>query len=613
MDVGMTANLPAVAVQPVQEAPARPSADLDTHKRLFQEARDLTATARENAAKCQRYYDSDQISAADLKVLKSRKQPVQIDNCIKPMVNGITGVVERGKTDPRAYPRNPEDQASSEVATDVLRYVADDQRWHRTKLACFRDAVIRGTAAAIVEVDAKLNVKIVRGRPEEFFYDPYSRESDFADASYMGFAKWVYVDAVVQAYPEHEAELRAACRNGDTGDSLWNDRPYAGGALAWTDPTRGRLLMVEMYRLDGGVWRKVVFVGSLVLEAGDSPYLNTEGVPDNPIVAFSPYVDSDNKRYGPVWDALSLQDGVNNRKAKMLFLGNVRQIQQVSEGAAEIDAEGARREAARPDGVIPAGWQVVPTSDMFSANFQLLQADKEAIERNGVNPAILGRQGENQSGRANLVRQQAGLTEQADLYGGLEDFEWRAYQRIWARVKQFWSEHRFLRVTDDKNAFKFIQVNQPIYEIREVVIGFNPWTGEPIRGPQQVQTGVVNNLAEMQVDIIVDSVPDTANVQQEQFQALVDLARAGAPIPPDMLLEASSLPNKREIQEKMQATSQQPNPAQEAAQRAANAKIAKDEAEVGRTVAETQETQADAALKAQQAASPMLTAGWPGA
>lgn len=44
MDVGMTANLPAVAVQPVQEAPARPSADLDTHKRLFQEARDLTAT-----------------------------------------------------------------------------------------------------------------------------------------------------------------------------------------------------------------------------------------------------------------------------------------------------------------------------------------------------------------------------------------------------------------------------------------------------------------------------------------------------------------------------------------------------------------------------------------
>lgn len=608
MDVGMTANLPAVVAQP---APERQSEDLNTHKRLFQEARDLTATARENAAKCQRYYDSDQISAADLKVLKARKQPVQIDNCIKPMVNGITGVVERGKTDPRAYPRTPQDQAASEVATDVLRYIADDQRWHRTKLASFREAVIRGTAAVIVEVDDRLNVKITRGRPEEFFYDPYSREPDFSDASYMGFAKWVYLDAAVRAYPEHEEELRASCRNGDTGDSLWGDRPYSGGAMSWTDATRGRLLMVEMYRLAEGIWRKAVFVGSLMLEAGDSPYLDANGMPENPIVAFSPYVDSDNKRYGPVWDALSLQDGVNNRKSKMLFLGNVRQIQQVTEGAAEIDAEGARREAARPDGVIPAGWQVVPTSDMFSANFQLLQADKEAMERNGVNPAILGRQGENQSGRANLVRQQAGLTEQADLYGGLEDFEWRVYGKAWARVKQYWSEPRFLRVTDDEKAFRFVHVNQPIYEIQTVMIGQNPWTGEPVYGEQQVQVGVANNVAEMEVDIIIDSVPDTANVQQEQFQALVDLARAGYPVPPEVLFEAAALPKKREILEKVQAASQQPNPAQEAAQRAANAKAAREEAEIGKTVAETQETQADTALKAQQAASPMLMAGWP--
>jgi hypothetical protein len=53
----------------------------------------------------------------------------------------------------------------------------------------------------------------------------------------------------------------------------------------------------------------------------------------------------------------------------------------------------------------------------------------------------------------------------------------------------------------------------------------------------------------MDVDIIIDSTPDTANVQQEQYNALVELAKVGAlgPNPGPILLKASSLPKKREL------------------------------------------------------------------
>jgi hypothetical protein len=69
---------------------------------------------------------------------------------------------------------------------------------------------------------------------------------------------------------------------------------------------------------------------------------------------------------------------------------------------------------------------------------------------------------------------------------------------------------------------------------------------------QQVVTGVKNRPAEMDMDIIIDTTADTANVQQEQYTELVKLAQVYGPqeVPFDDILEASNLPQKRKIIEK---------------------------------------------------------------
>ena len=76
----------------------------------------------------------------------------------------MVGVVDRGKSDPRCYPRTPQDEGGAEVATDCLRYITDVNRWHQQKIAGFRNMLVEGCAAVLTEVDEQLEVRFRRIR-----------------------------------------------------------------------------------------------------------------------------------------------------------------------------------------------------------------------------------------------------------------------------------------------------------------------------------------------------------------------------------------------------------------------------------------------------------------
>lgn len=566
------------------------SDDLGQLKRLFSEARDNTAEARRASETARDYYDGKQWTSAQIQVLRKRKQPEITTNRIAPAVDGILGVLEQGQTDPRAFPRNSEDQDAAEVATDSLRYAADNARWPRTKLAVAADYLIEGTGAVIIEVDAKGDPLPRRIRWSEFFYDPHSRDRDYEDARYLGVAKWMYVDEVRAMYPEGDVNLeQLGAVNLATWDESDEDKPQG----AWGDTKRNRVLVVEMYLNQQG-WQRIVFYGGGVLERAASPYQDEDGRATCPIVAQSAMIDRDNNRYGAVKRMIPNQDEINVRRSKLLHMVNSRQVAITSpDYAPEMDLETIRAEASRPDGVLPYGVTAQMTADMASGQSQLLDRSTNELERMGPNPAVLGRQGADSSGRAQLVRQQAGLIELTPLLGGIEDLELRVYRQIWARIKQFWTDQKTVRVTDDIGAAKFLMVNEPVMqEVAAIVPGPN---GMPMQGTQQVVTEVKNRPAEMDMDIIIDSAPDTANLQAEQFAEIVKLAQIYGPqeVPFDDILEASSLPKKRELIEKREARKQEamqaqsaPDPMQQVNMEMAAAKIDSERAKAAKTGAE---------------------------
>ena len=514
---------------------------LETVKRKATVAMDMLDAARRNAQTYQRYYDGDQWTTDEKRVLDARGQPALSFNHIKPAVNAIIGIVERGRTDPKGWGRTPNDQQAAEVATDGLRYVSDVTRFNATARECLQDFLIWGLVAGVNELDEMGEPGIRRIRPEEFFYDPYSRDRDFGDARYMGVAKWMDEQDLIDLYPEQADKIKQSFDYATTGDTF-KDRPRDG--WSWIDVKSRRIMCFEMYSRRGAEWHKCVFVYGGVLEQGPSPYLDSKtGRPRNPIIAHSAYVDIDNCRYGVVKDMMSPQDAINKARSKAVHILNVAKL-RVSKRLQDVDA--IRREWAKPDGIIEAEQDEIEElgdRQLAPAHLELLRDAKEEMRRQSPTPGIVGRQGSAQSGRAILAEQQAGLTEQAPLLAGFDDWKLRCYRAMWESIKQFWKAPKWIRVTDDEMAPRFVGINVP-----QMVM--DPMTGQPV---QQIE----NNPAEMDVDIVIDSTPDTAVIQEEQFQRLAELVQAGMPIPPDVLIEASSLPKKKLLLDKLKQAQEQ--------------------------------------------------------
>ena len=563
-----------------------PDETLPNLRRRFMEARDLTAESRREAEIDGDYLHGYQWTPAERRALALRKQPDLVFNRVRPAVYGMLGVLRQGKTDPRCFGRNPNDDDAADVATKVLKFIAEKANFSALRMDCAEDYLSLGINACIVEgtSDGKVPVKQIRW--EEFFYDPRARRRDFKDARYLGIAKWVYADTLKRIYPDAgDVDNSIDAWGAAPLDPSFQDRPHAQSGT-WYDKKLRRVMLVEMYYNDTGTWERVVFYSDKVLEQGPSPYLDDDGKPSCPIEAQACFVDRDNNRYGVVRDMRGPQDEVNKRRSKLLHRNNSQQVFAENEIALNASAETVRNEAARPDGVLPIGWKPVTQGSQASIDMELLQEAKSEIERQAPNPAILGRQGGEESGRAHLVRQQAGLTELAVVLGGIENWELRVYRQMWARAKQFWKAPDYVRVTDDAGSPEYIGINQPVMQDVPAIVP-HPMTGAPMPGTQKVVLGYKNMLGELDVDITLDIMPHNANLEAEQFAILADLRAKGVPIDPILLIQASALPGKGTIIEAMQQQAEQPNPQAQLEQAMGAAKV--------------QDTQASAAHKGAQA------------
>lgn len=572
----------------------------------FEESEDATRDSREKAERDRDYYDEKQWTAAEKDKLKARGQPDVTYNRIKRKVNAMQGLEKQTRKDPKAFPRTPQDEAAAHAATDVLRYVCDDSRWDDKRSEASKELAVEGTCAIMVgvkQVKEGIDPDVRHIRWDRFYHDPHSADFDFADAAYMGVVIWSDLDKVVAKYPEAKDVLEAtwiAARDSETYD----DRPKHS---LWADYRRKRVRLCEHYALTAEGWTFCIFTkGGFVVEPMASPYLDDEGKPECPIKAVSLYVDRDNNRYGEVRTMIGAQDEINHRRSRALWASNARQV-RVSNNVGK-DAKEIARELAKPNGVLvaEAGEVEILQNNDFAENLQLLQEAKAEIDLQGPNAALGGKNERDMSGRAILAQQQGGMTELATYLDRIKTLSLSVYRSIWARVRQHWNGERWIRITDNENNMKFVGINQPVTMVQKAAEQFgvtkeNMGQADPQimaqlqalandpRGQQVVS--VENNLAELDVDITIDEGIDTPTIAAEEFQSLVQLAGTGTVvIPPDVLIEASSLRNKERLLEMMK---QGPSPEeQQMQQQAVQIKMAGEAAKVAKTESETAENYA---------------------
>jgi hypothetical protein len=103
------------------------------------------------------HWTTEQVDA-----LNKRKQPVVTYNRIGRKIDGVIGLVEKLRKDPKAAPRTPKHEQGAELATAVLRYVLDQQEWKAKSPIVAENGAVDGIGGIEIELTALIPARLFR-------------------------------------------------------------------------------------------------------------------------------------------------------------------------------------------------------------------------------------------------------------------------------------------------------------------------------------------------------------------------------------------------------------------------------------------------------------------
>lgn len=554
---------------------------LDKLKQAYSDYQNNKRNERDEQKQARQYYHGVQWTSEQKNVLLKRKQPVMTFNKIGRKIDGIVGVVQNRKHDPKAYPRTPQHEEGADLATAILRYVMDRAQWEKIiDPVATMAAATAGMGGLVLELeegkkgDKEVGLDVLDMR--RFFYDPWSSRPDFSDARYQGYGDWYDLSDAKRMFPDAESSLF-----GNSDDLTSDSESQLHWFLSGQEGVINRVRIVDCwYQHDGG-WCWAMFTGAGILKEGKSYFQDEDGKDLCKYYVFSCNVDDDDDRYGFFRHMKSPQDSINAKHSKLQHIMASNKLFIKLGGVQDI--EKARAEYARPDGTIVTVGS--PKDDIqesdkvtdFAGWEKLLSFANAEIEGFGPNSELIGDASDVKSGRAIALRQQAGMNELGPFIQSYRAWKNAVYRGVWCAVRQHWTSERYIRVTDN-DKLEWLAVNK---------LDVGP-DGQPT---------IVNQIGALDVDIILDEGPDTINMMQDLYETLQQVAPAVAPLLPppkaqalvEMLIDTSPL--SHEQKKKFREAGEQQDPMQQAQQ----------QLQLRGAVAEVTETEASGRLKDAQA------------
>jgi hypothetical protein len=578
----------------------------------------------EQARRCVDYFEGKQWSDTDLAKLRLEKRPALTLNRIKPLVMLVLGYFLNNRTDIGYLPASDGTgiAAIAETLTNLAKDIDERNQVRYVDTERYLDGLLTGRGFIDHRMDFETNafgdVKKKAKDPFSIILDPDGETYDPAEWQFVFEQRWTDMDEIEHFYGRQAARIVSPfiTGNGIVGDlpgtytssdmeflapwrgfggNLANSRyPFAKGFSwqDWVDPYRKtvRLLDAQHYvrtwrwhfcDLETGdrspvpdnwtadrVQRAIQFAAQngqqIMLQQlsvkrlrwthmiGDTIVFDDWSPYETPtIVPFFPYFRRGRTK-GMVEDLLDPQDEVNvRRSARLNIIGRTansgwmvqkgsvdpRMMQEMRTGGGrpglvvEWDGKGGALNAPQQ---ITMPNNTTPTRELEHE----AQSDLEYIA--GINKAALGQQDSaNASGRALLARQNQTVV-------GLELFQdnYHRSKRLDAKktlemVQKFYTNTRIIRVEGEN-------------KMNPVSMTINQVTAQ----------GIVNNVSLGRYDVVLDDSSLEDSFLAAQFQELMQMREVGIPIPPEFLIDASTVPRKDELKLKLLAAqSMAPPPA----------------------------------------------------
>jgi hypothetical protein len=515
------------------------------------------------------FYDGDQWDAEDRQKLKEEGRPALTINLTRPQLDLLCGVQRQEKVDLKFIGRTENDAPVAEAMTKLVKYVCDRNDLEMRQGDVFFDGAVTGRGWFVTEMsyrDDFLNGEIVvrKEDPDEVII-PRGVERDLSDCPWLLRIKRVPIQTAKRLWPKFAdkfqtiAEIREAQKQVDEGESDYGEASDAQPAGTYEGEEAGKddVEVIEAHWEDFEPVRFVVdantgdvqqvqdeeaakkaaseIPGVKIIErhrrvikcarlSGSAVLEGPITLPDNryPLVPFFCYRGR-KCDYGVVKNIVDPQLEVNKRRSQTLHIINTSAnsgwIADDAELLAQLEAFGSRpgMTALKKAGTT---YERIQPAALPAAVMQMEQQSKDDIKAiSGVNSDLLGIREATQSGVAIDLRMRQGLTVIAQIFDNFRLALKEVARRIAARIIAYMPEDEIGRILGEEAAPDLITA--------------------------------IKNADILKYDLVAAQSPSSPSVRMSNFMMLMEMKKAGVPIPDDLIVEASDIPGKEKILEKL--------------------------------------------------------------
>lgn len=586
------------------EAPRHPmdAPDVrDRHAMMVSKYRyelEVQSENREQMAKDEDYYDNIQFTLEQARELEERGQAPIAYNVIAQTINWVLGSEKRGRTDFKVLPRGEEDAKPAEVKTKYMKYISDVWRTQFNRSRSFADSVKAGVGWIETGAEDEDEEEPTGDRYESWrnvLWDSASTAMDTSDMRYQFRSKWIDVDIAIAMFPHCAEKIRDSVSTvssfgsttmldgDDAMDGAEQDRELFGGTGPIYMYKRDRVRLIECWyrvpekvqKIKGGRFKGDIYDGNdprhvEAVESGNGR-LHEKVIMRTRVMFMTinhPLYDEpspfrhnrlrfipiwgyrrgrDNLPYGMIRGLRDIQDDINKRASKALFILSTNKV-AYEEGAfpEDMTPDDIADEVSRPDMLLKTSNGALSGGKInFNIDRELGQWHLELMSRNiqmvqqvgGVTDELMGRQTNAQSGVAVKARQEQGSLATSIFFDNLRFAAQQHGEITLSLIEQFVTEEKQFRITNERGTPQYIAMNDGLPE---------------------------SDIGRAKADFVISEADWRATMRQAQVDQLLEVI---AKLPPevamsmlDLVIEMMDLDNADELAKRIRAINGQRDP-----------------------------------------------------
>lgn len=463
--------------------------DIETLKDSFKIGYEAFEESREDAKKVMDYYHNRQYTDEQLCILSNRGQPAETFNVIKLFTRMLLGYYSTVVNTVRVTPTKESSVITAAILGDFVDYTFRNNNFNAEGDKIKFDAIMSGLMCSYLDVKES-GEKDEFGRPIyrivthhvpslEVVLDPMSTLEDYSDARFIHRFKWVSKEAAIKQFGKAKVDKLDAYEN-------FLNVEEAEFGFQFGHEFQGRYKVFDNYLIvhsiieddSERVW-SVFWSGEEILDKKELTYKEVKF----PYRIHKVHPSNKTEYYGIFREIVATQDAINQALIKIQLMINTQKA-FIQDGAVENMANFVDQ-FNRVNAVIPvkdlSGIRIENLTREVLDQYTVIDKALDRVQRVlSINDSFLGMAYASDSGAKVKLQQNASAIALRYLTSKVEQFYRLLGWDIVNLIKQYYTAHQVIRVADEYEGNKWLEINKPAMIPTGQV---DPQTGQPQMRP----------------------------------------------------------------------------------------------------------------------------------